>query len=184
MCPHHYNCEHVCPYSNSGRTLPLCSPWRYSAGGMQIIHRLVGAWQAKGFVRRLVGASEVAKAISTHPDMVVLSLAESTVPSHWLRDFLINLFQHSPALTPLPLSLIGEVVPNAWLPGYSPRYSFIQQGWACTMSVSLQCTQSLQLQLLICNHHGTDWLSIQSESSLQWFKDMEDEFDRKEETGN
>lgn len=24
-CPHHYNCEHVCPYSNSGGTLPLCS---------------------------------------------------------------------------------------------------------------------------------------------------------------
>lgn len=87
---------------------------------MQIIHRLVGARQAKGFVRRLIGASEVAKAISTHPDMVVLSLAESTVPSHWLRDFLINLFQHSPTLTPSPLRLIGEVVPNVWLPGYSP----------------------------------------------------------------
>lgn len=154
-------------------------PWSYSAGGIQIIHRLVGAWQAKGFVRRLIWNDQ--------GDLYTPGYGGS---------------QHCWVHSSISLAegLSGQLIPTLTCPHtfasqfdwgsgskclacrLQSRCSFIHRCCACTMSVSLQCTQSLQL--LICNHHGTDWLSIQSESSLLWFKDMEDEFDRKKETGN
>ncbi|KAL1785225.1 cadherin-13 isoform X1, partial [Sigmodon hispidus] len=58
-------------------------------------------------LRRLVDSPEVAKEISAHQDVAVLSLAESTALSHWLRTFLINSFKLFPVLMQSFRSVFG-----------------------------------------------------------------------------